>query len=203
MSLSSILTKSAQPPFFNDPLNFTDYTTGMYYGPSIGFNGSTVTYTTTANRIYCVPFVPQITHTFAKICIFNTGTGNTGDHMRLGIYANSSGLPGALIVDAGVATFGGSAANNTVTISGGQSLTVGTIYWLVGAVDAAIELQAIQADMITEPYLCSQGLPSLRVGYPKNQIYRSFTYAALPDPIGTLYVSSSSADDLPYITLEA
>ena len=143
-----------------------------YYG---SFPAAAVTtFTITANRLYYFPFfVPQAT-TFTRIGI-NVTTGAAGN-ARLGIYANSNGIPsGAPTLDAGtvdVSTTG----EKEIVIS--QALAAGW-HWLAVVSDVAPTLTA--ENLATAVLLCNVGSLSGAAGNVTH-VQQSFTYAALPTP---------------------
>lgn len=74
-------------------------------------------FATTATRLYYVPYYfPSIGFTYTGLKSYNTGTGDSGDKFRLGVYtANlATGMPQSLVIDAGEATLSGSAAEITL-----------------------------------------------------------------------------------------
>jgi hypothetical protein len=86
-------------------------------------------------------------------------------HVRLGVYADSvpTGSPAGRLLDAGVIT---NPAVGWNTISGlSLAVTNNVVYWLAFVQDAAVR------------YYMNSGV--------NNRAYRTFTYAALPDPFGT------------------
>lgn len=100
------------------------YVTGSYtpLAPSSSAVGQT------NSRIFYLPFyVPKRT-AFDRIAINHTATTSTTGGVRLGIYATATagGVPGSLILDAGVADTTTAAAVKEITIS--QTLDPG-IYW--------------------------------------------------------------------------
>lgn len=101
--------------------------TGRYSGPSIPRLGNFGTIIAAEATLHCMPLIVLYGGTADRM-LFNIDTGGTtGAICRLGIYSDSSGYPGALLLDAGTV-----AAETTgvksITIS--QALTAGTRYWL-------------------------------------------------------------------------
>lgn len=99
--------------------------TGDYVRPFHGSNSSASVATGTQEFI---PIFISAKTTFDRIGVFlQTAAGTTGT-VRLGIYSDSSGVPGTLVLDAGTAgTTTGAGASKEITIS--QQLTPG-MYWL-------------------------------------------------------------------------
>ena len=100
---------------------------GAYYRPLVG----AATGVASGTGTLCVyPLIVPTTTTFNQIAATPT-TVTTSGTVRLGIYANSAGAPGALIADYGTASFTTSNVPATITIS--QTLAPGK-YWLAGVV---------------------------------------------------------------------
>ena len=143
-----------------------------YYG---SFPAAAVTtFALTANRLYYFPFFCPDSTTFTRIGINVTSTA--AGNARLGIYANSNGVPsGAPILDAGtvdVSTTG----EKEIVIS--QALGVGW-YWLAIVSDVAPTLTA--ENIATAVLLCNVGSLSGSAGNVTH-VQQTFTYAALPTP---------------------
>ena len=116
------------PPFFNDAIRSSSYIGGKYYPPSVNFD-SFDTQRLVPDTVQYLPFVPIETYTFVGITVSNTDTGDSGDNIRLGIYAdNGDATPGYSVLRDGLVTLDASIANRTASIS--QELTRGVLYWL-------------------------------------------------------------------------
>lgn len=126
-----------------------------------------------ANRLYAMPFVAagRAGCTLDRLGI-NVTTGSTGN-ARLGIYNDSGGYPGSLLVDAGTVVTTNIAVV-TATIS--QALVPGNRYWLVYVSDATPTIRSIPVNS------CSHALGfSNALGTAGNcGLYVSFTYGTLP-----------------------
>lgn len=72
--------------------------------------------------------------TLDRIACEVTAAGEAGSLMRLGIYADSNGVPGSLVLDAGTVAGDGTAGIREATAN--LSLAAGS-YWIGGAVQAA------------------------------------------------------------------
>lgn len=83
------LTESIWPPFQG----------GRWYGP--GNEVAQTTLALTANRLYGMPIYVPVT-AFCQAIAARITTLAAGSSIRLGIYSDSSGVPGNLLVDAGV-----------------------------------------------------------------------------------------------------
>lgn len=83
--------------------------------------------TANLNRTFYIPIFVTENTTFDRIAVRTSGTFSGSGVARLGIYANSGGQPGAVVLDAG--TVATTAANTTYEITINQTLSAG-IYWL-------------------------------------------------------------------------
>jgi hypothetical protein len=98
---------------------------GKYYHTA-PFGGTTIA--ATANRTYYMPFFVPNDVTLDRLQ-FATGTSFSGTAtIRMGIYANTAGVPSTLILDAGTAV--PTTSNTVFNITISQALTGGNIYWL-------------------------------------------------------------------------
>lgn len=128
-----------------------------------------------ANRMYAMPFVaPGRTGCTLDRLGINVTTGSAGN-ARLGIYNDSSGYPGTLLLDAGTVVTTNIAVV-TVTIS--QALVPGNRYWLVYVSNATPTVRSIPVNC------CSHALGFARtLGTAGNcGLYVAFTYGTLPTP---------------------
>lgn len=100
----------------------------FYYSSPVVAGANTVL---TQNNLYAMPFLVPVTTTFTSIGVVTVGVALS--NARLGIYSDTSGVPNALVLDAGsVATTAGAFA----TIAINQALQAGW-YWLACAVQGA------------------------------------------------------------------
>jgi len=91
--------------------------------------------------------------------------------VRLGVYADSSGTPGALLLDAGSVTV----ANGWVGISGlSLHVSANTYYWL------AFDLSA------------QNGVRDQTGGPTGSHMWRVYSYGSLPNPFGTVQGTNSN-----------
>jgi hypothetical protein len=134
-------------------------TGGGYVANPIG--GSWSSNTAANGTLLFIPFVAPATTTIDRIGIEVTSAGTAAASVhRLGIWADSSNVPGTLLVDAGtVAT--DSTGFKEATIS--QSVTVGTQYWLGVVQQGAPATRAtIRVSLNTGPVMVS----SVSTGFP-------------------------------------
>ena len=88
---------------------------------------TSLTHTTTATRLYYVPFYVPRTTTFAGAKTYNQGAGDNGETLRIGMYAEAAaGGPGALLKDFGEITLTAAAALRTLA----SSVTVVGARWV-------------------------------------------------------------------------
>lgn len=101
---------------------------GRYYTP----DGDTTTAGfSAAGDIRAAPFHLSVPSTLYRIGAMVTTIGDAGSKVRLGVYTDSGGKPGALVVDAGQIA-GDSAAAQEITLGTPLALAPGR-YWLVAA----------------------------------------------------------------------
>lgn len=178
-------------------VGFFGYATGKYYGPSV-FPAVAVTRTLDANRVYYSPFWSQEAHSFTGISVQQTNAAPTGN-VRLGVYNNSAGAPGSLLIDAGVVAFPGSTGIRTVTAT--ITLAARTAYWLAFVSDAAVNALGAEA---TGGHTVMASLGSYSTLYIAQNgfyggTYAAFTYGALPS---TATAPTLNADVTPYVVLK-
>lgn len=93
------------------------YITNAYYIPNGYSAPNTATFNTTINRCYYVPFSIHSAHTFQGACVHNGGAGDNGEKIRLMVFADADGGPGALVKDFGEITLTAAAALRTLSSS--------------------------------------------------------------------------------------
>lgn len=162
--------------------------TNKYYNSKLisGFNGASPV----AGQLVAYPIWFSHTETWTRIGTeLFVGSGSATEKMRLGIYADSGGYPGALVLDAGEIALQTS-GEKELTIS--QSLTANTVYWLAQNTNDASGFTSVSGDgssMFSGNLALSSWLfgnnPSLDYSSGPKCYYRTLAYAALPDPFGT------------------
>jgi hypothetical protein len=85
------------------------------------------------NRIFAIPVVFQEAKTWSEISVY-CDTPDASGAVRLGIFADDDGIPGALVVDAEEATLG---ATGHVPKTISQAIPAETRHWLAAAVGAS------------------------------------------------------------------
>mgnify|MGYP002737179692 CR=1 FL=1 len=144
---------------------------------------ATTTLVMTESRMVALPFFVPNGRSIDRIAVNVSTAGGTGSVIRLGIYADSNGVPGSLILDAGTID-SSSTGTKEITISA-TKLTGGRV-WLAacqqGAAATSATLRAV--NQISFPYTgpsSGGGLDSANYfGY-----LRSSVTGALPNPFNT------------------
>lgn len=79
----------------------------------------TTTLTTTATRLYYIPYFFPYILSYTGLRTYNAGTGDNGDTFRVGVYqaSRTTGLPTTLVKDLGEVTLTGAAAVRSVASS--------------------------------------------------------------------------------------
>lgn len=118
------------------------YVAGRFYGPP----GNVVisAFAGTTGTLWFTPMYIGVAKTFTKLSVRTNASVTGTPHAEIGIYANNSGIPGALLLDAGDVVLTSSA---TSTITGlNIPLTPGW-YWLAVSIDASASLFGIPATL--------------------------------------------------------
>jgi hypothetical protein len=112
-----------------------DYYRSGYYSYGIPLVGSFGSVSLTLNQVYVRPFLVSVRRAFDRIAlnVSVAATGGSGGVIRLGIYSPGTGVPGALLVDAGTAS-SESTGVKEMTIS--VTLDPG-VYWLAAVAQVA------------------------------------------------------------------
>jgi hypothetical protein len=173
----------------------TPLVTGRYYRVP---NGSVSTSAALGNGTLRVvrKYIPTST-TITRIGAEVTVIGDVGSKFRIGIYADSSGRPGALVLDAGQIN-GDSATVQEITIS--QALTPGW-YWFGGVVQSVVTTQPTVRVLATpyEPLVHDLGTSILSAGLTSLGASVGGVTGALPNPFGTV----GTAGNVPSIFVKA
>lgn len=145
----------------------------------------TATHATTADRLYYLPFTPDRNVTIVALGFNVTVSGGT--LARMGIYSDSNGVPGDLLVETGdmdPSTTG----DKTAAIS--YAVTNGTGYWVAMAFDGTPTVRAMADSDATG--LSGSG-PDANTGYA-DFVYETLgaSWTALPTSAGTLTYGSGN-----------
>lgn len=129
-----------------------------FYYPVQGMGiGNTALSATLNNGVeFAQPFWVPATTTFTRLATFVTTGGSAGSLIRFGIYADSGGFPGNLLLDAGTVASTSSAAVAEATIA--QSLTQGQ-YWIS---------LVTQGAPVTPPTVPVSGFSTIGIGFDSN-----------------------------------
>lgn len=145
--------------------------TGRYYANANFATTANDAIAVVADRLYAFPVFIASSQAFTAVAVNPTaGSGN----MRAGLYADTSGAPGALITDYGTVSVAGTGMTNlaiTATLAGW--------YWIGLVFSGTPTLRSVAAVDI---------LPTLGVATSNTIIcysYVAHTYGALPNPFGS------------------
>jgi len=156
-----------------------------YFSAAWGATAGT-TLALTADRLYAIPFFCPQTFVMGQIDI-NVTTLSAGN-ARMGIYEdNGKCNPGKLLLDAGEVSTG---SNGVKGITVTKKLRGGKLYWLalVASATPTIRASAVGSNLTT-----FFGLDSTLGTAWGTFLYKSFTYAALPNPFGdTITIATGS-----------
>ena len=152
------------------------HVSGRYYWSQVGTGAQGAVATPAVNTLYGQPFFVPFTRTYDRISVHQT-TQSVGNAARLGIYNDSTGTPGSLVLDAGTISQTGTGAKE-ITIS--QSLSPGW-YWLAYVANTGAGV--FEGWTATASCLGWLGCTTT-TGTNANPTFVSvaFAYAALPDP---------------------
>lgn len=123
-----------------------EYVSDWYYPPQCGaMDPGTTTLTTTNTRLYYIPFYVFMSHAFDFMAVYNSGVGDSGDDVRVGIYDHQGGYgPRNLKNDFGELSFGASAAKVENSSADEVYLTRGW-YWAAIHCNGAADMYAIRS----------------------------------------------------------
>ena len=175
---------------------FPGYGTVQRY-PCIPTPCFTKSNTMAANKLYATRFYVKATTTFSKISVYQNSAATTGN-IRLGIYNDSTSLPGTRQQDVGAVAFPGSTGWREVTAS--IALNGGFWYWAACVADAALVTigpdlgSNVTQQSITIASVMDSGLSTVIGGSPDwssnvngiGAVRGAHVYGALPTPFPTL-----------------
>ncbi len=154
------------------------YASGKYYNVTALKAGTATTASAlTGNQVYYTPVYLHSDVSLDAIVFENTGTSDSGRKVRVGIYSNQGGAPGALVVAAGEITIGASGAMNQGSIAT-TPLARGW-YWFATLTDGSVTARVSTAANGLEATWGLQGAASASTGLALVN-YASLTYGALP-----------------------
>lgn len=169
---------------------FPTFASGVYHGTPVAAKS---TGTVSSGQLLAAPFFVRHTTTFDRIAAEVTSfTANA--LLRLGVYATlATGLPGALVFEAGTIDAGASNSFKTITIN--QQLTPG-LYWLTSLAETATATYRLAAS--SSDFVPAQGAATstLSGGFFRLGV----ATGALPANYGT---PDGVAGPVPYVNLRA
>lgn len=160
------------------------YVAGRYYTAPFNMRAQQGgSLTVASNTLYLIPYRQEITGSMAALSIA-IGTGAAGN-VRLGLYADSAGTPGALIATAGTistSTTGVKDVAYTANIPAGN-------YWLAAQFDAAPSVNVYDGTLSSPQVEAVLGLPGganftldFYLGYSVAATYASGLPASITSP---------------------
>lgn len=159
---------------------------GNYYHSPFDQSGSTGTLA--ANTLYGSLVYIQNDVTITKLSI-QVATGQAGKSARLGIYANSAGVPGARILDAGTVALDTSGVKEVTGLS--QALTGGAWYFFALLSNATTAVVVAAADYATQFFLGDVTVGTGAQGFSMSQAYgalpATFSAPARMSPAYTIF----------------
>jgi hypothetical protein len=167
------------------------HVSGRYYGcPLICATYSSRALALVANTMYAMPFLAGASRAYDRISVHVTTLKNPSN-VQIGIYADSGGVPGTLVLDAGNVT-GASTGGKEINIA--QTLARGW-YWLAAVSDSTPSLRSYQgSDMF--PWL-GEPAGGWKGAYGGMSVSRA--YGALPNP----FTAGSVLAPVPRVLLRA
>jgi hypothetical protein len=154
---------------------------------------SAVTTDTFDGQIVATPFIASQRKTWTKIGMSCT-TDAAGIHARVGIYSSdpSTGLPDALIIDAGELDFS-STGDKEITIS--QELDGNTLYWLACVMEASAVAECRSIDFVPNN-LFFYGADDAAGSSLTSEVVATQAYGSLPSSFGAASFTSSGSAPL-------
>lgn len=158
---------------------------------------------TLTNRLFGVPFfVPDVT-TIDGLAFENTGAGDNGDKVRLGIYDSSGGYPSTLLGETGEIILDATADVRIAAMGAAVVLLPTKVYWLAIVGNASTTILVNNTATRGEWYMTRAGSVPWTVGIPIFNggslagVFASHTYAALPSTFPA--VATTVATDMPIL----
>ncbi len=146
--------------------------------------------TVTAGRLYINRFMIDADRTFVDIYLRVT---TTGGNLRIGIWSDNAGSPGALIYDSGSIAVGGSGATQPISIS--QALSAGPV-WIGSVYDATPSLLCVATAGSGQGASHLSSTFATILGY-----YRAFAFGALGPETGSTFTIAVAAANAPPVLL--
>jgi hypothetical protein len=165
-----------------------NYETGRYYGSSRTGSANSGTAALTADTLYFTPF-----YTHGRVVLDRLGVNITAGiasaDIRLGIYSSDSdGMPNELLIETG-ALDADSPGGIEDTIS--LTLEANRQYWF-----ALVASDAVTAATVAADAGIAAGFTTLVQTSPIRRFTKSHSFGALPDPAGSVVISTTNAYDV-------
>lgn len=161
-----------------------------YYAHGIYVSSTSGTQGLTQDRLFARPFLVVARRAFDRIGVNITVAAGASGVLRMGIYADGGGVPGALIVDAGTVS---ATATGTVEITIAQTLDPG-LYWLAlveqGSATGGTVTAYSAAAIPTSAWSQVATTPPTSLGF--THPYKASVSGALPNPFGALTSATST-----------
>lgn len=113
---------------------------GRWYDPCHPFFLTTTIVTVPAGAVLFVPMCPVDTLTAQQIGIYVSTAAAAGSKIRLGVYADNAGIPGARLYDSGDIASDSAGAKMVACT---QTFTAGVQYWLALYSEASVTVGAL------------------------------------------------------------
>lgn len=153
-------------------------------GQYVYIGGQTTEMVPIEGTLYATPFPLMRACTLDRIGLYIGTQGGAGEVVRMGIYEDSQGVPGALVLDAGTVA-AATTGLKEVTIS--QALDITKRYWLAFATQGASGTVARPRSILGTPYpvgLTVNGFTG--TSYGAVRLSGGGTTGAFPDPFGAV-----------------
>jgi hypothetical protein len=139
------------------------------------------TTTTSVNRLYAVPFIPN--QNITTSALYMNVTSTTGGNARILIYSNLNGLPDQKLYESSnldCSTTGLKTATTTF------NFVAGTTYWLSIHASAAFTISFIQTNGLFP-------IAILGAANPNTHVFINVTYGSAPTTFGTPSITNGNA----------
>lgn len=157
------------------------------WGIQAGTNG-----TITLDKLFAIPFYVGQSQSFDRISVNALGTASS--FMRLGVYADDNGQPGALTADYGqVATSSSGAV--TITIS----LTASGLIWIAAVGQGVAPSTTRLGTAVVNPWVPPSNHYS--VSFTATAYSQSSVSGSLPSPWGSTFNIEQAANTIPMVWL--
>jgi hypothetical protein len=166
---------------------------GAYYYGAVGIGGTSGALAT-LNKLTATPFFVGVSQAFDRIAVANV-TGVVNAIMRVGIYADAAGLPGALIHEA-AAQIDLSTGTGIKEVTINQTLS-GKV-WLAAVPQVALPSALLRLGHIMLPEVGTASPYNAFAGYAVSQTGVS---GALPNPWGATVNWETAANTCPAVSL--